>query len=290
MESRMRYVLLIVAVLTVVGSLFWLSRGTAHAPAGTSAGATETASAAAALATTSPPLFDYIELADSCNIHYAGSPCVLARSAPTTTAPVVGQLRTGIVLQVAATTTEADGRAWYHVLFDTPMLYPERVTSPWYVAADLVSPFTDPGLEELPAGHWTPATLGTTTAPTDKRIVVDRAKEMLYAYEGSTLFIQSPVSTGLDLTPTPLGSFIVYRKSPTSYMQGPLPGISDQYYDLPGVPWDLYFTLEGGAIHGAYWHNAFGQEWSHGCVNLPLDTAKKLYYWAPLGTPVSVID
>ena len=73
-------------------------------------------------------------------------------------------------------------------------------------------------------------------------------------------------------------------------MQGPLLGVSDQYYDLPGVPWDLYFTEQGGAIHGAYWHDKFGKRWSHGCVNLPLEEAKKLYEWADVGTPVVVRD
>ena len=71
-------------------------------------------------------------------------------------------------------------------------------------------------------------------------------------------------------------------------MQGPIVGVSDQYYDLPGVPWDLYFTKGGDVIHGAYWHDKFGQPWSHGCVNLPLDQAEKLYLWADVGTPVIV--
>ena len=73
-------------------------------------------------------------------------------------------------------------------------------------------------------------------------------------------------------------------------MQGPLPGISDQVYDLPGVPWNLYFTEDGGAIHGAYWHNNFGQPWSHGCVNVPLKEAEELYNWAEPGTVVTVTD
>jgi lipoprotein-anchoring transpeptidase ErfK/SrfK len=73
-------------------------------------------------------------------------------------------------------------------------------------------------------------------------------------------------------------------------MQGPIEGISDQYYDLPGVPWTMYFTYQGGAIHGAYWHNNFGSQWSHGCVNLIPDEAEKLYSWAELGTKVVVKD
>lgn len=74
-------------------------------------------------------------------------------------------------------------------------------------------------------------------------------------------------------------------------MQGPLPILADQqYYDLPGVPWNLYFTEQGAVIHGAYWHNSFGKPYSHGCVNMHTDEARKLYTWATLGTQVIVRD
>ena len=96
------------------------------------------------------------------------------------------------------------------------------------------------------------------------------------------------ISTGLELTPTPIGTFTIYKMTPRRYMQGPLLGVSDDYYDLPGVPWNLYFTTDGAVIHGAYWHDHFGVRWSHGCVNLPVDRAKELYFWAELGTQVTV--
>ena len=74
-------------------------------------------------------------------------------------------------------------------------------------------------------------------------------------------------------------------------MQGPLPNLeSKQVYDLPGVPWNLYFTEGGAVIHGAYWHTAFGTAYSHGCVNLSITDAKKIYDWAPVGTKVTVRD
>jgi lipoprotein-anchoring transpeptidase ErfK/SrfK len=125
--------------------------------------------------------------------------------------------------------------------------------------------------------------------PTKKRIVVDVSKETLSAYDGDTLFMQESISTGLDDTPTPFGTFSIYKKTPSRYMQGPIPGVSDQVYDLPGVPWNLYFTVDGAVIHGAYWHNHFGEPWSHGCVNLSPQNAKKLYDWADVGIPVVVL-
>ena len=222
----------------------------------------------------------YVEVHDSCGPYFGGT-CVNMRSAPTTTAPSVLRVRNGVVLQVSPeTVTDSTGRTWYRVVFDEWLRYPERAEGGHYIAANYARLLTDPGIESYSASAT--STVGA------KRIVIDRSKQMLYAYDGDTLYLATPVSTGLDLTPTPRGTFHVYRKTPSRYMQGPLPGISDQYYDLPGVPWNLYFTLDGGAIHGTYWHDHFGQEWSHGCVNLPVDTARTLYEWTPLGTPVYV--
>jgi lipoprotein-anchoring transpeptidase ErfK/SrfK len=59
-------------------------------------------------------------------------------------------------------------------------------------------------------------------------------------------------------------------------------------YDLPNVPWVMFFTSRGHAIHGAYWHNNFGNPMSHGCVNLPVSNAQWLYNFASVGTPVVV--
>lgn len=228
-----------------------------------------------------PILHTYVEVASSCGPYHNGT-CANMRSRPTTTAAVVDNPRTGVVLHTSGTTTDETGRVWYKVDFDEWLRYPERVSGERYIAGDVVDAFTDEGPQELPFGE----SLATTT----KRIVVNRTTQTLEAYDGNVLFLQSPVSTGLDLTPTPRGIFHVYRKTPSRYMQGPLPGISEQYYDLPGVPWNLYFTQEGGAIHGAYWHDKFGEEWSHGCVNLPLDSARTLYQWADIGTSVYVHD
>jgi hypothetical protein len=51
------------------------------------------------------------------------------------------------------------------------------------------------------------------------------------------------------------------------------------WFDLPGVPWSTFFTCEGIAIHGTYWHNDFGLPRSHGCVNVPISVAKWIYFW-----------
>jgi lipoprotein-anchoring transpeptidase ErfK/SrfK len=61
---------------------------------------------------------------------------------------------------------------------------------------------------------------------------------------------------------------------------------NSDFYEVEDVPHVMYFTQLAEALHGAYWHNNFGNTMSHGCVNLPLDVARWMYGWAPLGTMV----
>lgn len=222
-------------------------------------------------------LYTYIEVTDSCGVHFQGE-CVRVRSGPGLEYPVIGNVRTGVVLKTDGTRTFADGHMWYHVIFDEWLSYPERLTHEWYVAGDFVREFLDPGTKELKKGD---------PVITHKRIVVDISDQLLFAYEGENLVMVESVSTGLSSSPTPIGNFTIFKKTPSRYMQGPLPGNTD-YYDLPGVPWDLYFTHDGAVIHGAFWHESFGALYSHGCVNLPVGVAEKIYKWAELGTPVKV--
>jgi hypothetical protein len=233
-------------------------------------------------ASTSKPHMQYLEVVDGCDIHFGGE-CLRVRSGPGTEYPVVAKLRSHMVLKVGGEAADLNGLLWYKVIFDEYLQYPERVTSEWYVASPFVKIFDDEGIITLENFVHTP----TST----KKIIVTRADQKLYAYDGDTLFMEVPVSTGLLLTPTPRGTFSIFRKTPSRYMQGPLPGFpSDQYYDLPGVPWNLYFTQEGAVIHGAYWHDSFGKVYSHGCVNLSPENARTLYEWAEIGTPVIVRD
>lgn len=226
-------------------------------------------------------LFEYIEVVGGCGPHFDGE-CLNVRSGPGIEYDVVRQLRNHIVLKVGGKVERATS-TWYKIVFDEWLRYPDRLSSAdWYVHADYVEVLLDEGDRTIEE-HG--------TATTTKWIVVDRSDQTLYAYEGEELFMHATISTGLELTPTPRGEFTIFKKTPSRYMQGPLPNLADQQvYDLPGVPWNLYFTHGGAVIHGAYWHNSFGSQYSHGCVNLLPSDARKLYNWATLGTKVTVKD
>ncbi len=224
-------------------------------------------------------LFEYVEVTDGCGPHFEGD-CLLVRSGPGNDYKVISRLRNGIILKVGGK-VENDGIVWYKIIFDEWLLYPERVKGDWYIASDYVQILYDEGDQTIWENDY--------ATNTNKKIIVDRTEQKLYAYEGDTLFMEIAISTGLELTPTPQGTFTIFKKTPSRYMQGPLPNLSDkQVYDLPGVPWNLYFTHGGAVIHGAYWHNSFGSRYSHGCVNLSPENARKIYNWAELGTKVIV--
>lgn len=236
-----------------------------------------TENAALSEATSTVKMFQYIHIHNGCDWNGVGA-CVNMRSGAGTQYPVVTQLRNGVVLEVDESIV-VDGLTWHKIGFSRWLRYPERVEGDLYVAGtNSVELFTDVGDQEA----------SRVNASSTKRIVVDISEQMIYAFDGNSIFMKEPASTGLKDTPTPRGTFFIFRKTPSRYMQGPIPEVSDQYYDLPGVPWDLYFTQGGAVIHGAYWHDQFSKPWSHGCVNLPVDTAKKLYQWADVGIPVVV--
>jgi hypothetical protein len=232
----------------------------------------------ASATTTKEELLEYFEVTNSCGPYYDNGDCVVMRSGPSTTSPAVGRLRNGVVLRITEKVTK-DGEDWYKILFANELLYPERVKGDWYVRADMVHLFLNNGNHYSEKGD---------SATNTKKIVVDVSEQKLYAYDGDTLFMEEAISTGLEFTPTPRGMFTIFKMTPSRFMQGPIPGVSDQVYDLPGVPWNLYFTVDGAVIHGAYWHDNFGKKWSHGCVNLSPENAKKLYAWADIGTHVLV--
>jgi len=132
-----------------------------------------------------------------------------------------------------------------------------------------------------------PKVLGSEAEVGEKHIEVDLTTQTLKAYEGDTLFMETKISSG-KWFPTPTGDFTIWRKVRASKMSG---GQGADYYYLPNVPYIMFFSnsqvagSRGFSLHGTYWHNNFGHPMSHGCVNMRIVDAQKLYYWANPYTP-----
>jgi lipoprotein-anchoring transpeptidase ErfK/SrfK len=174
-----------------------------------------------------------------------------------------------------------DGQAWYRI---TDELQPWE----YMVPAHHLRPIPD---EEF-------APLSPNVPWEAKRIDVDLARQTLTAYESNREVLKTRISSGIPSstptdngipTDTPKGHFNIYSKMPSKHMgDGSLMrgDLNLDAYELVGVPWTSFFHKPetGYAFHGTYWHNNFGWQMSHGCVNMHNEDAKWLFRWT---TPVS---
>ncbi|MFA6253103.1 MAG: L,D-transpeptidase family protein [Patescibacteria group bacterium] len=113
-----------------------------------------------------------------------------------------------------------------------------------------------------------------------KLIKVNLAKQNLTYTFGEKTLGSFPISSGVKNLPTPKGNFAVLTKVPVKRYVG-------ANYNYPNTKWNLSFK-NGYYIHGAYWHNKFGQPMSHGCVNVAYENMEQLYWWAQVGTPIVI--
>lgn len=131
------------------------------------------------------------------------------------------------------------------------------------------------------------------TAPpegvTGKWISVNLFEQTMAVYEGTRMVYASLVSSGLGAWPTRPGLHQIFKKMDITDMTGAFAADKSDYYYIEDVPWVMYFD-DGISFHGTYWHNKFGFQQSHGCVNLSPKDSRWLYDWASVGTYVYVYD
>jgi lipoprotein-anchoring transpeptidase ErfK/SrfK len=162
-----------------------------------------------------------------------------------------------------------DGQPWYRIL-------DEADHAEYYIPAVQMRP--------IPPAELTP--LSPDVPFDNRRIDVDLTSQKLACYEYDQVVFRAEISSGWaglassEPTTTPTGHKNIEVKMPSKHMgEADLAaGIDD--YVLPGVPWVSFFTKEGHAFHGTYWHDNFGATMSHGCVNMRTEDAKWLFRWS----------
>ncbi len=113
--------------------------------------------------------------------------------------------------------------------------------------------------------------------PAGKRWMhIDLGEQTLVAYQDAEPLLATLVSSGLDSHATPTGTYKVQRRYIVKTMRGPDP--DHGVYEVGEVPWTFYY-YGNYAVHGAYWHNVFGNQRSHGCTNVPPADARWLFGW-----------
>lgn len=109
----------------------------------------------------------------------------------------------------------------------------------------------------------------------ERWVHVDLLSQTLVVYEGNRPMFATLVSTGLPGTPTPTGLFRVEQRYISDTMSE-MGGEIQEQYRIEDVPWVQYFRGSIG-FHATLWHTMFGQQRSHGCVNLSPGDARKLF-------------
>jgi len=110
-----------------------------------------------------------------------------------------------------------------------------------------------------------------------QRVVIDKSRQVLRAYEGNRVVLETHVSTGRRGRETPNGRFRAQSKSLMHY--------SRLYHNAP-MPYSVQ-------IAGNYFIHGFSSvpnyPASHGCIRVPIDTAREFYNWVNYGTPVDIV-
>ena len=93
------------------------------------------------------------------------------------------------------------------------------------------------------------------------------AQRMTVIVNGERLY-EWPVSTGGSGYDTPNGTFKPFRME--------IDHTSDEYDNAP-MPYSMFFTQTGVAVHGTYEQRSLGRAVSHGCVRLSVKNAATLW-------------
>lgn len=110
-------------------------------------------------------------------------------------------------------------------------------------------------------------------------VEVNLTSQRIWFYKDGELIVESSIVSGdvSEGTETQTGVFpLAYKESP-SVLTG---GNAEDGWETDVTYWMPFF--DGQGLHDATWRSSFGgsiyqNNGSHGCVNLPFDTAKKIY-------------
>ena len=122
--------------------------------------------------------------------------------------------------------------------------------------------------------------------PATKTIQANLDRQTLSCLEGTKEVYFCRISSGLKYDPqtgeisdklaTPVGNLLTHWKIISLNMTA---GTFQSGYSTPAVPWTTMISGDGISIHGAFWHNAFGEKRSHGCINVSPEDAKWIFRW-----------
>lgn len=110
-------------------------------------------------------------------------------------------------------------------------------------------------------------------------VTVDLEARVMSVFQGGYEIGAAAVMLGTDEHPTPTGTFPILWKQRHN--------VSEKYGNAP-MPWSLFLTRDGVAIHGG--HAVENGYASHGCIGVPNELASRLFAIAEKGDKVVITD
>jgi hypothetical protein len=123
----------------------------------------------------------------------------------------------------------------------------------------LIAPLTAAAVSVLTLGQ---------AANADLLIKINKSGQRMTVAVNGTQLYDWPVSTGARGYDTPSGIFKPFRME--------IDHTSDEWDNAP-MPYSIFFTKTGDAVHGTYEQRSLGRAVSHGCVRLSVKNAATLW-------------
>ena len=187
------------------------------------------------------------------------------RASASTSAPVVGQLHTGQHVKVLAEeqgeNVSGNGNSTWYVI-DGGRFAGARVHSS--LIKRTAQP--QPNLTPLAGGRDDGLYINVDRSTSTLTVVQDR-KPLFVTY----------VSLGKAGRDTPSGLYSTFGKFLDDDMRSSTVPNPTRSYDFPNVPYTQYYKEGGFALHGTYWHDAFGTQQSQGCINVTVTDGAYLF-------------
>jgi len=110
------------------------------------------------------------------------------------------------------------------------------------------------------------------------KIHISTGAQRVYVTQGDEVLLATPCSVGTTATPTPKGEFRIQSKT-RHRRRASSPGA--------GYPMTYWMSFYSPA-YGMHWGFVKPYPCTHGCVRLPLNSARKIFDMVKVGTPISV--
>ncbi len=113
--------------------------------------------------------------------------------------------------------------------------------------------------------------------PAAVKVKISTGAQRLYVVEGDTVLLATPITVGAPSSPTPLGNFTIYSKQ-----------ANRRRASSPGAGYPMTYWMEFKPAYGMHWGFVKPVPTTHGCVRMPLNSARKAFALVRTGTPLNI--